>query len=152
MRLFLLRHGDAVDEHIDPDRPLSEFGVAEIKKVASFLKNAKIGLDTIYHSRKSRAKQTAELIKKNLHVPTVLEEREYLFPNSARDSLLKDIEKNDGNMMIVGHLPFLSYLISRLVVNDENKPLVTMSTGTLVVLEKNTDSWSFVAMIIPEFL
>ena len=154
MRLFLMRHGDAVDEHVNPDRPLSELGIVEVKKVAQFLKNAKMEFNAIYHSAKTRAKQSAELIKKILHTSFALQMKEYLSPNSPREDILKDIARDvqERNVLIVGHLPFLSYLVSQLVTGDEHKSLLTMSTGTLVILEKNLEAWSFVAMITPEFL
>ena len=37
MQLYLIRHAHALAEEIDPDRPLSPKGRAQIKKLARFL-------------------------------------------------------------------------------------------------------------------
>ena len=37
MYLYLVQHGAAVSKEIDPERPLSQEGRAEVRKVASYL-------------------------------------------------------------------------------------------------------------------
>ncbi len=153
MRLFLVRHGDAVEERVNPDRPLSEQGIAEVKKVARFLKAVHIELDSCCHSPKTRSRQTAEIIKQILGSSVFLETKEYLSPDAPREQVLRDITRGRGNMMIVGHLPFLAYLASRLVLGNENKIVVSIPTSTVVILEKNGGGeWYFVGMVGPEFL
>ena len=153
VRLFLVRHGDAVEERVNPDRPLSEQGIAEVKKVARFLKAAHIELDGCCHSPKTRSRQTAEIIKQILGSSVFLETKEYLSPDAPREQVLHDIAQGRGNMMIVGHLPFLAYLVSQLILSSENKIIVSIPTSTVVILEKDGGGeWYFVGMVGPEFL
>jgi integrase len=39
MKVYLVRHGEAVSSGVDPKRPLSELGRADVHKVASFVKS-----------------------------------------------------------------------------------------------------------------
>lgn len=46
MRLYLVQHGEAVSEEIDPARSLSEKGKTDISKIAKFLKEKKVNAET----------------------------------------------------------------------------------------------------------
>ena len=62
MRLYLARHGEAKSKLEDANRPLTLRGKKEVEKVAKYLaENKDIHLEVIMHSRKLRAKQTAEI-------------------------------------------------------------------------------------------
>jgi len=64
MRLYLVQHGKAKSKDEDPDRPLTDQGRNDIKKVAVFLaENAGLKVTSIYHSGKTRARQTAEVLE-----------------------------------------------------------------------------------------
>ena len=65
MKLFLVQHGEARAKDADPDRPLSEKGREDIKKTAEFLKKTGQKPDLIWHSSKTRAIQSAEIISLN---------------------------------------------------------------------------------------
>jgi phosphohistidine phosphatase len=62
MRLCLVQHGAALAKEVDADRPLSEHGVRDVRRVAAFLKDAGIPVTRIVHSGKARAEQTAHLL------------------------------------------------------------------------------------------
>ncbi len=49
MKLYLMQHGDAVAKDIDPDRPLSKTGLADVKLVAASLSQP-IEISRIVHS------------------------------------------------------------------------------------------------------
>jgi len=61
MRLFLLQHGDALAESIDPQRPLSARGRDDVQRVAEFLARAGTSVQRVCESGKVRARQTAEI-------------------------------------------------------------------------------------------
>ncbi len=42
MRLYLMQHGNPVMEEVDPERPLSDQGKSDVRKVAEFLKRARV--------------------------------------------------------------------------------------------------------------
>ena len=56
MHIYLVQHGEAKPEEIDPERRLTENGTRAVQKVADFLrKSSGLEVDTIWHSGKPRA-------------------------------------------------------------------------------------------------
>ena len=74
MNLYLLQHGQSVPEEVDPDRPLSGQGREDIRKTAAFAARAGVRVDTIWHSGKTRARQTAEALAQAIEPRRGLEE------------------------------------------------------------------------------
>ncbi len=145
MRLYLIQHGEAKPENIDPARGLTDKGIADAKKVAEFSKNIKVG--EIWHSTKLRAKQTAEIFAEVLGKKAI--EQEGLKPNDPVSPIVKKIDKD---LMIVGHLPFMEKISSLLITGSEdNRPVIFQQAG--IVCLKNTDSkWGLSWMATPEVL
>lgn len=113
MIIYLVRHGEAVAEEVDPSRPLTEKGKAEVEATAQDLKEKGARIDEIWHSTKLRAKQTAEIIARILNISKVIE-KEGLKPNdnvTPIASLIRHIRKT---ILIAGHSPFLPKLASLL--------------------------------------
>jgi phosphohistidine phosphatase len=116
MKLFLLRHGKADwPEWTAPDdeRPLTEEGIEEIRRVAAALKRLKVVPDQILTSPLPRALKTAEIAGKALGVS--VKERAELKPGFDRrtcDALLAAMPGDD--VMLVGHEPDFSRLIRSL--------------------------------------
>ena len=55
------------------------------------------------------------------------------------------------DIMLVGHLPFMSRLVSRLVDGDENADVVDFAPATVACLETTDDGgWSVAWVIRPE--
>lgn len=65
MLIYLIRHGDRLQEMGDPE--LTKTGRQQSHKVAQYLDDKQI--DVVYSSPLLRTKQTAEIIAKMLHVP-----------------------------------------------------------------------------------
>ena len=81
MRLYLVQHGDAVAKDVDPDRPLSDQGRADIQRLAEWLANQHVQVAQILHSGKRRAIETAELLRPLLESPDQIFEGQGLAPN-----------------------------------------------------------------------
>src|SRR5919198_3484467 len=62
MKLYFLRHADALEGTDDAARPLSAHGKKEAREVGRFLKRAGIEFDAAYSSPLIRARQTAEIV------------------------------------------------------------------------------------------
>ena len=60
MNLFLVHHGDAVGPEIDPQRPLSAVGRANVDRLATLAAARGARPSVVWHSGKLRARQTAE--------------------------------------------------------------------------------------------
>ncbi len=71
--LYLVQHGKAFDEKVDPERKLTPEGVSETERIAKYLSGVGITVTEIIHSGKARAKQTAEILAGYLGVSNVRE-------------------------------------------------------------------------------
>ncbi|MEW7986662.1 MAG: phosphohistidine phosphatase SixA [Candidatus Thiodiazotropha endolucinida] len=153
MKLYLVQHGEACNKEVDPDRPLTDQGREDIDRLATFLKQAGIRPDRVIHSGKLRAVQTAERLANAIAPGLALEANGGINPND--DPKAFDLHKEGGGkeIMAVGHLPFMAKLVSHLLVEDRDKPIIAYQPGSVVCLERVDDvSWRVNWMIRPELL
>ena len=152
MKVYLVRHGEAVSSGVDPKRPLSERGFADVRKVASFIEPLKISAEHIWHSGKLRAAQTAEIMT-SVVVVKDYSAHEGMGPNDDVTIIADEIESYDTNLMIVGHLPFLAYLASLLVAGKETANVAAFDAGSIACLNRSDPSqWQIEWMISPKLL
>jgi phosphohistidine phosphatase len=136
MALYLVRHGESVPKEINPDCPLSDNGLVEVKRMAELAAEKNTELTKILHSGKKRAEQTAIIFRVILKPLFGLDQSIGLNPNDDIFYILGLIEQAE-NIMIVGHLPFLEKLASYLVTGDEEEPVVQFQTAGIVCLDKD---------------
>ena len=148
MKVYFVQHGKAKNEAVDLQRPLSEQGIIETKKMAELLAGSGLlMIEKIFYSSKLRAQQTAEIFAKAfLSVDEV-----FLMSNiSPMDDVsycIQAINKETENIMIVGHLPHLSKTISKLICNKEDLPIVTFKYSGVICVEKQADDrWTIVPL------
>jgi phosphohistidine phosphatase len=152
MKVYLVRHGEAVSSQFDPKRPLSEQGFADVRKVASFIEPLKISVENIWHSGKLRAAQTAEIMT-GVVVVKDYSAHEGLGPNDDVTIMAEELEAYDTDLMIVGHLPFLAYLTSLLVAGKETANVVAFDAGSIACLNRSDPGqWQIEWMTSPELL
>jgi phosphohistidine phosphatase len=153
MKLYLVQHGEACAKEVDPDRPLTEQGQADIDRLAAFLKGAGIQVERVIHSGKLRAQQTAEQLAKALAPRVELETSGLMNPNDNPKAFDWQSESWDRDTLIVGHLPFMAKLVSHLLIDDETRPITAYQPGSIVCLEHNNEAhWQINWMIRPELL
>jgi len=153
MKVYLVRHGEAVSSQFDPQRPLSEQGLADIRKVASFIKPLEISVGHIWHSGKLRAAQTAETLAESVSVTNDCSAHKNLMPNDDVTMIADELEAYDTDLMIVGHLPFLAYLTSLLVAGKETANVAAFAAGAIACLNRRTPGqWHIEWIITPENL
>ncbi len=151
MRLYLVQHGKALSEDIDPKRPLSEEGKRDTEGIAKFLKG-KIDLDIIWHSEKLRAKETAQILAEHLLPKEGLRELRGLLPLDPVESLPEKIIRERKNIMIVSHLPFLQKLCSLILTGSEDYNLINFSQAGCVYLEERKETFGICWIITPELV
>ena len=136
MKIYLVRHGKALPPEIDPEKGLSPEGKTEAEKIARHLAEKSFPIETIYHSEKLRAKQTAEIFKECIapHAPLVLLHQ--MNPNDPIDEVIAHIEASDGDCMFVGHLPFMNAVCTHLKVGE-----VRFDAATCACLETENGKW-----------
>lgn len=153
MRLYLVQHGQSLPKEIDPDRPLSEQGRAEVEKIAALLAQGGVEPSRIVHSGKTRAHQTAAILADKLMPGQAVEAAVGLAPNDPVEPWIAQIGHWKDTAMLVGHLPFMGKLVSRLVAGNEGVATVAFQPGTVVCLEQEGEGgWAVAWMIRPELL
>jgi phosphohistidine phosphatase len=153
MRLYLVQHGEATPEEVDPSRPLTPRGSQDVQKIASFLRQIPTGPFIIRHSGKLRARQTAEIIAAALGSGCQVQRSEHLSPNDPIQNLIQEIGKMTSDLMLVGHLPFLGKLASFLLAGSESLNPAAFRQGGVVCLQRKEDrTWQVTWMVIPEIL
>jgi len=153
MKVYLIRHGEAVSSNVDPQRPLSDKGRADVRKIASFIKPLKVCVERIWHSGKPRAAQTAEILAGAVATEKGCSAREGLRPNDDVTTIADELDAYDADLMIVGHLPFLWNLTSLLATGRETADVVAFTAGAMACLKRrNHGTWQINWMITPELL
>lgn len=152
MLIYLVRHGEAVNQMEDTARPLSKKGENDIRGIANLLTRQFILMPGyIYHSPKLRAVQTASIISKALAQTPAPVEADNLLPMDDPAVWAERLEVADRDTMLVGHLPYMSRLVSLLLLWDAGREILNFSPGMVVCLEK-TGGWRIKWMISPDIL
>jgi phosphohistidine phosphatase len=153
MIVYLVQHGQSKSEEEDPQRRLTDKGIGEVKKVADFLHPLELGVDAVWHSGKARAQQTAELLAEAVSARGRVVQREGLGPKDQVAPTKQALERTGGDVMIVGHLPFLGKLVALLVTGSEANEIVEFQFGGVVCAERRDDrKWKIAWMITPALL
>ena len=152
MELFLIQHGEAKSKQEDPERPLTDEGVENIKKTAAFFKQSK-ELDLIWHSGKKRAEQTAEILRHTWSNDVPIEICEGLAPNDDISIIKEKIETAEQeSIALVGHLPHLSRLTSELLTGNQEMEVLRFKNAGIVCLLGEIQDWELEWMIIPDII
>ncbi len=116
MELYLLRHADADTLAVtDDERPLSEKGEAQSRKVARFCAAHEIVKMKLLTSPVRRARQTAEIVASDLGIE--FSEVPWLTCGMRPETALTRLQEWTGEraVMIVGHEPDFSALAAHLL-------------------------------------
>lgn len=153
MRLYLVRHGEAVSEEVDPRRPLSPTGRLDVQKLGRFLRRAKLKVDPIWHSGKARALETAQILGEALSVKDAPLARQGLAPLDPIEPIESQLRKTEEDLMIVGHLPFLGKLASSLLTGSPSLGVLSFQAAGVACLERVEEgSWCLEWMVSPELV
>jgi phosphohistidine phosphatase len=139
MNLYIVRHGIAVERGApgvksDEERRLTDEGKEKTREVAEGLAALGVEVDLLLTSPLARAEETAEILAAVLH-PKRMKQTESLAPGFAMTDLCEAIlaEGKAENVMIVGHEPDFSELISTLVWGDDSGGLVMRKAGVALL-------------------
>ena len=126
MNLYILRHGIAVEPGSpgyakDADRPLTPEGERKLGQIAEAMEALDLTFDLILSSPCLRARQTAEIMAEVFHARKKLEFTDNLTPGASPKKLvelLNGLTPQPEDVLLSGHEPFLSGLISLLVSGE----------------------------------
>jgi phosphohistidine phosphatase len=120
MRIYLVRHGDAVPEEdagSDRDRWLSPRGREAARMLGRLLREQNIDPDTIVCSPLPRAVQTAELLAASLDYIGAISSWRCLEPSAMPRIAANQVAAAGLSVVVVGHEPSISalgaYIIGR---------------------------------------
>ncbi len=151
MVLYLVQHAEAMPEGVDPSRPLSERGVKDVQRVASYVSRIVTEVGTIFHSNKLRAKQTAEILLSLLKPAKGIAETDGLAPLDSPVIWAERLRDISNSTMLVGHLPHLGRLASLLLCGNSERNIISFKMGGVVCLQRDdSGSWAVQWMITPE--
>jgi len=135
----------------NPARSLTDDGIADVRRIAGVAAGYGVRVARIVHSGKTRARQTAELMAEALEPPEGVEAMDGLAPMDDVAAFADSIQGR-GNVMVVGHLPFLSRLASHLVTGRAEKPIFQFQNGGIVCLTRmpETGAWVIKWALMPD--
>ena len=149
MKLYLVRHGKSVAPEVDSSQPLSEEGRSEISRLARTLANLNLSPESIIHSGKLRAEETARIIAESTNPAQGVKAVKGLAPNDDIAEMLALVQALDEDLMIVGHLPFLDKLLAALVKPEDPEELPSFDNGTLIGVERVGRTWQIFRHLSP---
>jgi phosphohistidine phosphatase len=139
MKAFLIRHSHALADSDDARRVLSAQGREMTRQVAGFLKSSG-ALDpvrAVWHSPLARARETAELLIKQLELDVLLIEAPGLLPMDDPAAVADRLDNANDSVVIVGHEPQLGVLATTLI-RGKTKPVVFEFKKTAVLALERT--------------
>ena len=153
MRLYIVQHGDSLPKDVDPDRPLSDRGRADIQQLTEWLSRHNVQIAQILHSGKTRAKETAEILRPLLKSASQIYEGQGLAPNDSPEAFLHQLRDPGKDTLVAGHMPFVARTVSQALTGAPDRQLVEFVPGSVAGIERSEGaSWRLFIFARPEFL
>ena len=121
LQLYLIRHGVAAargpDYPDDSKRPLTNKGIAALRRAARGLNALNVTFDLIITSPLVRTRQTADVISESLHGKPSVVASDSLAPAGTPAAVIQEIAKHHrkSKLALVGHEPNIGELAARLI-------------------------------------
>ncbi len=144
MQLYIVRHGIAIDREDpkcppDPERYLTEEGVAKTKQVANGLAALGLTADLFLTSPYIRAAQTAEIFASALDYPKQkIRRTDLLLPGAEPSLLFRELarDKQASSIYLFGHAPHLDDVIASALGSKKHVTALKKSGVALVELKR----------------
>lgn len=153
MRVYLVQHGEAQAEEVSPERELTPRGRSDVEKAAAMLARSGVRVARVYHSGKTRARQTAELLAERVAPGIAPEALAGLNPNDPVGPFAERMRDWRDDALVAGHMPFMGRLAALLVTGRDQPPVVAFKQGSVACLEQDAEGrWAVAWMLRPELL
>lgn len=153
MRVYVVQHGEAVAKAVDVERPLTTKGRADVVRLGAFLARLGVRPERIVHSGKRRARQTAEILARQVAPEVTPQEQQGLLPDDAVEPVARTLRSGAETVFLVGHMPFVGRLVDELIAEECISHVVTFRPGTAVCMERTEEgSWGVCWVVPPELL
>ena len=142
LRLYIAHHGDAVGPHENPMRPLSTRGQQQVAELAGEAAAGEAKPLIIWHSGKLRARQTADAYRQACNPLAQFTAARGLLPDDPPAWIADRLLLEDGEVMVVGHMPHLPRLLRLLLSGDADAATIEFPPNGVVCLEEQVGVWS----------
>ena len=149
MEFYLVRHGEAVSQAFDGERPLTPRGRRDVERLGQAAAKRGIQPGQIFHSGLLRARQTAEILSESLGLVQGVRESVGLRPDDDPVIAKAELESSTVSLMLVGHLPHISRLASFLVAANADQELVQFAPATVLGLSYENYRWKILWKLTP---
>ena len=144
MELYILRHGETSKKlysSVDSNHSLTFSGRSEIEKIGKSIKKLKIKIDLILSSTISSSLETADIINNLFNKKIKILKCKDLQPEGNILNVYKIISEFNqmSSILIVGHEPYLSTMISDIISNtssNKNKTNNDIKSNSNIILKK----------------
>ena len=121
MRVYLVQHGEAQPEQVSPERELTPRGRSDVEQAAAWLGRCGVRVTKVYHSGKTRARQTAELLAGRVAPGVAPEVLPGINPNDPVEPFAERIRGWGDDTLVAGHMPFMGRLAALLVAGRDRR-------------------------------
>jgi phosphohistidine phosphatase len=137
MNFYILRHGIAVEHGArgyanDSERPLTPKGRQRMRAIARAMIAMELRFDLILSSPYVRARQTAEIVADKFKARDLLQNSPHLASDGDPKKLTAELNRRKPapeNVLLAGHEPYLSELISTLVFGQSGPSMLLKKGG-----------------------
>ena len=147
--ILLVHHGDAVSPAVDPSRPLSTRGLADVSRLAAEAAARGVRPDVVWHSGKLRARQTAEAFWRACNPLAAFSAVRGMQPDDPPTWMRDQLSGETRTIVLVGHMPHLPRLLGLLATGDTSAEDVLFPQHGCVALEAEGDRWKEVWRLEP---
>jgi phosphohistidine phosphatase len=152
MRVYIVRHGEAGSAASDELRALTPKGRADVSKLAETLARKGVHVAEVWHSPLRRAAETARILVDAGRIGSDVQERDGLLPEDDPAEIVEALELMYDDVCIVGHMPFVSSLVSMLVAGRAQS-IVRFETATMACLEREAlGAWRLAWQLSPAII
>jgi len=148
LELYVMRHAKSSWDNLqlpDHDRPLSDRGKRNAKKICEFFVKKQIKFDLVLVSSSIRTKKTLKILQKKLEKPKKIITSKSLYLADENKIALK-IKKGYKKVLLINHEPAVTNLVNYLVKNKENSLFKLMNykfpTAAFAKIVFDLDNWS----------
>ena len=152
MNFYLVRHGDAVPETSDSQRPLSQLGQEQVEGVGRAAAARHVHVSVILHSGILRAKQTAEIMARHLVPELGVKRITGLAPQDDPAIAKAEVEAAQASVLLVGHLPHMGRLAGLLINGNADRNAVEFTPATVVCVARQDSLWQLTWVLRADFL